>query len=291
MSIAPFSFRDFGDGDGENISGAKTRPFLPNGRKKEEAPPPPPPPPTFNEEELKAAERDSYQKGFLAGIEEGKQQAHTTQAEIDAALTDMVTRFSGQFTPLFAIYRDMLKIQAEELPRLAYGIARKVAGDALQENTESMVADMCNRCLQTLRHEPSLRVIIHESLVSTLQNKLSNTGGSSDINIVGDKDIAPANFRIEWAHGSMIRDTESLYQQIAHVVDNMAASGAQETEALCDSIEKQAASIQTTPTAAPQENPASEPLEAPVSEDEQKTTLDDITSDTIINDEQTSKGE
>ncbi len=79
MQIEPFSFREF---SGESVAGARSsREFLPHGRKKEEAAPLPPPPPIFSEAELRSAERDGYQKGFLDGVTEGK-----TQAQIHFAL-------------------------------------------------------------------------------------------------------------------------------------------------------------------------------------------------------------
>lgn len=243
MSIAPFSFRELGSGDVEIVSSVQPRSFLPSGgRKKEEAaPPPPPPPPTFSEDQMKESERAGYQKGFLDGIEEGKQQAQSTQAEIDLALTQAVAGFTAHIAPLFDIYRDMLKIQAEQMPKIAHGIARKVAGDALTQNAGTLIADICMRCIKSLAHEPKLNIIVHASLAQTLEEKIKASVGvlpnAPDITVVADANISLPNCRIDWKNGAMLRDTDSLWQQVEQVVNSMVASGAREADEICNTIE------------------------------------------------------
>lgn len=246
MSIAPFSFREFGVSDVEFISAAVNRPkpFLPTGRKQEEAaPPPPPPPPTYNEDQLRAAERDSYQKGFLSGVSEGKAQAEHTQAEIDRNLTQIVENFSAHYAPLFAIYREMLTHQAKILPQMAHAIAQKVAGKALSENAYAVVEDIATRCVSTLLHEPKLEITVHESLAKTLETKLQSAASSlkitGEIQVNGDATINPTNCRIEWKNGSMVRDTETLWQQVEQVITSMVASSAREVESACDALQNQ----------------------------------------------------
>jgi len=241
MSIAPFSFREFGISEVEFVSSAKPKSFLPTGRKKEEAPPPPPPPPTFSEDELKAAERDGYQKGFLEGIEEGKNQAANEQTAIDAALGESVEKFAAHFAPLFTMYGEMLKIQAAQLPKIAHTIAKKVAGDALEKNSYAFIEDICTRCVQTMMHEPKLVITIHDSMQKTLETKLALAARSlqtgADISVVGDANISQSNCRIEWKNGAMVRDTDALWQQVEQVVASMVASSENEAQALINTIE------------------------------------------------------
>lgn len=243
MSIAPFSFRELGVG-GEGLvpsAAGAPRPFLPQGRKKEEAaPPPPPPPPTFSEEQLKASERDGYQKGFLDGVAEGKVQAENAQAQVDAALTDMVKKFAAHYAPLFGIYREMIAHQAKLLPQMAHSIAKKVAGDALAENAYSSIEAIALRCVSTMMHEPKLVITIHESMKETLEKKLAIAQKSlqmaGEMVVVGDAHIAPPNCRIEWKNGAMVRDTESLWQQVEQVVATMVTSSEREAETLCEQM-------------------------------------------------------
>lgn len=243
MTIAPFSFREFGASESGIITAsASQKPFLPTGRKKEEAPPPPPPPPTFSEDELKSAERDGYQKGFIDGIVEGKNQAESTQAEVDRVLSATVEAFSNHLAPMFSIYREMLVQQAKLLPQIAQTIAKKVAGESLTNNAYTSIEEICLRCVNAMMHEPKLLITVHESMAKTLEEKIANatksTQTSGEITIVGDANIAPPNCRIEWKNGAMIRDTEQLWQQIEQVITSMSASDEREASTLCDQLEQ-----------------------------------------------------
>ncbi len=241
MNIAPFSFREFTGTEAIAATGKSSREFLPHGRKREEAPPPPPPPPVFSEEQMKMAERDGYQKGFLDGITEGKKQAESTQADIDRNLSEMVEQFSAHFAPLFGTYRSLLQIQAAQLPKMAHAIAKKVAGDMLMKDSAPLIEEICLRCVQTMLHEPKLTITIHDSMQQTLEKKIRETAAKlqipSEIQVVGDAHIAPPNCRIEWKNGAMVRDTDSLWQQVEQVVANMIASGEREANAICDAME------------------------------------------------------
>lgn len=241
MGIAPFSFREFGESGGEVVPSIKSaKSFLPQGKKREETPPPPPPPPTFSEDQMKAAERDGYQKGFLDGITEGKNQAENTQAQIDAELSTLVETFAANYAPMFALYREMLAHQAKFLPQIAYAIAKKVASDALSENASQSVENIAMRCVESMSHEPKLVITIHESMSDTLAKKIASARHSlqmaGEVMVIGDANIAKQNCRIEWKDGAMVRDTESLWQQVEHVVTSMITSAERESHILCEQL-------------------------------------------------------
>lgn len=242
MQIAPFSFREFGEGDIE-VSTQTPRPFLPHNRKKEEAAPPaPPPPPVFSEADLKMAERDGFQKGFIDGMEEGKRNAHNEQADIHATLQATIEGFVKHLAPLFANYRSGVRALAKDTPELALVIAKKVAGNALNENGAAMIAEITTRCIETLIDEPKIIVTVHSSLEETLKTMLSELTEklrvAGDIIVVGDAHIAPPNCRIEWKNGAMHRDAEQLWQHIEQIVDGMKVSKQHESEKACDKQEE-----------------------------------------------------
>ncbi len=244
MTIAPFSFREFGASESSIAPvAAGQKPFLPTGRKKEEAPPPPPPPPpTFSEDQVKGAERDAYQKGFIDGIVEGKNQAEMIQAEVDRALSATVEAFNNHLAPMFAIYREMLVQQAKLLPQIAQTIAKKVAGDALSQNAYATIEEICLRCVNAMMHEPKLFITVHESMAKTLEEKIAHASKSlqisGEITINGDANIAPPNCRIEWKNGAMIRDVDQLWEQVEQVVASMSATDERDASALCDQLEQ-----------------------------------------------------
>jgi hypothetical protein len=83
MRIEPLDFKSF-DGSVAIVREPAVKTFLPGGKRRREGPPPPPP--TFNEEQLKAAERESYKKGFLEGTQEGRKLQDSEQAANDRKL-------------------------------------------------------------------------------------------------------------------------------------------------------------------------------------------------------------
>jgi len=166
-----FSFRELG----EELAGgtpAGARVFQASGRPKQAQPPAPPPPPVFNEEEMKVAERDGYKKGFLDGTQESRNQAESEQAEVNRQLTGLVDRFSETILPLFNDYSQMLLQLKKDVPAAALAIARKVAGDALNENSHDIITGMAARYCETMMHEPKLTITVRETLADTLEAKL-----------------------------------------------------------------------------------------------------------------------
>ncbi len=243
MSISPFSFKELGVAEGVIIDAVQPKAFLPQGRKKEVAAPPPPPPPVFSENDLKSAERDGYQKGFLDGIEEGKRAAANEQAEIEAMLSQTTEKFIAQLPALFETYRGMLKLAGKQVPELANAIARKVAGCALEEKAYSVIEDIALRCMETMHHEPQLIIVVHERLASTLEEKINSLSaaqkGLGTIIVQPDSAITPANCRIEWKNGALVRDTESLWKQVDVIIESMVASNVRDAEAITDLLQDQ----------------------------------------------------
>ncbi len=233
-SVQPFSFRDLGNGDAASVVVANT--FVPSGSKtqKEEAPPPPPPPPTFSEEELKSAERDAYQKGFLDGIKEGKIQAENEQADIDRKLSAQVEKFSASIAPLFFDYREMAINVRREMPRVAQAIAEKMMASALSEEAISVVEHIVLRACEQMVGEPKLTVIVHETLAPTLKHQLktllSQQNEPMQILVATDSNIALSDCRIEWTNGSMERSTEKLWANVQQIIDNMSVASARDAE-------------------------------------------------------------
>lgn len=248
MSIAPFSFRDFGSIEGEIASQVQPKAFLPHtsGRKKEAAAPQPspPPPPVFTEADIKNAERDGYQKGFLDGIEEGKQQMQSAQAEAQATLAQTATLFMTQLAPLFSTYREMLKLAGQQVPQLAQAIAKKVAGAALEEKAHMVIEEIAKRCLESMHHEPKLTIIVHESQAEILRSLIDAMPpaqkGDGEIIVHGDAHISPQNCRVEWKNGALVRDSEQLWQEVDKVIASMIASNERDADALADALQAQA---------------------------------------------------
>ena len=231
IKIERFSFREFTKGmELGPVTEVKT--FLPASRKKEVAPPPPPPP-VYTEEDLTAAERDGYKKGFIEGEKEGRAAAENAQADIDRKVLAMQEKFTASITPLLNDYRKRALQFQKDMPQVAFAVAKKVAGIALAESAHAVIADIVERCCETMISEPKITITIHESMGDTLENKFQQIAArmpaATDIIILRDPTIAPHDCRIDWQNGNMERSTEQLWQQLEKVIENLAITNVRDT--------------------------------------------------------------
>ena len=230
MNVQRFNFQEFGD---ILPAGRKAKPFLPTGRLREEVPPPPPAP-SFTEEQLKAAERDSYKKGFLEGTEEGRKQAENEQAQTERALVAMVESFTGSITPLLGDYRTLAVTLREHLPKVAQAIAKKVAGAALDQNSYAAIEEIAVRCCESMATEPKITITLHEKFGDTLEKRLKEVAArmpsATDIIIMRDPSMSPTDCRIEWDKGSLQRSTEKLWECIEKAIGDMTITARREAE-------------------------------------------------------------
>ena len=243
MNVQPLNFKEFDAASAANRApAAGIKPLLPGGRRREAAPPSPS---SYNEEQLKAAEREAYKKGFLEGTEEGKKQAESEQASIDRKLAETVEKFARSVTPLLSDYRAMALQMKQDMIKVAMGIARKVAGDALAQNSAAEVEAIALRCVETMIAEPRIAITVHESVAASLEKRLQalkeKLQASADIVVVRDAAINPADCKIEWKYGAMERHTGTLWDQIDKAVGTLAAGAAHTAEKHLDAVAAQVA--------------------------------------------------
>lgn len=192
-----------------------------------EEPPPPPPPPTFSEEELKQAEQAAYKRGFADGDKEGQLIAQSELAKLDRKICDALDPIARSIIQLFSEYNQFILTQKAQLPKLALAIARKVAGGALQENALVKIEEMVTESIHHLLGEASVVVSVHASLALKLEERLlqyfAGNQEPGQIFIEGDPDMPIADCRMEWMKGSLIRNTEGLWQEMDKIVDSVIA--------------------------------------------------------------------
>lgn len=231
MLISPLTFKEFDASSFPNKE-VRKRPFAL--QKKEEEPEAPPPPPTFSEEELRAAERDAYQRGFLEGTKDGHAQAQSEHSEIERILMEGLENFVKNISPVFLQYHNHCQQLKQNMPVLALSIAKKVAGDALSNASESIIESASKQCADIMVNEPQITVTINSRLADELSHKLKQLSArekvASNISVLPDENIIISDYRIEWKNGSLERSTEKLWQQMDKVIGNMLATIASEAE-------------------------------------------------------------
>ena len=257
MKLEPLILKPLADGLMAPGVVATSRNFVASHQPKEEEVPAEP---TFNEADLKLAEREGYQKGFLEGIKEGRHQAESEQAAINAQLAALGSTFTGSVMPLFEDYKRMYLRISQELPKIALAIAQKVAGAALQENAAAQVAEIATRCCESMMSEPQLTITVHESLGDALEKMLSGLAArlpeSTHIIILRDPATPKSDCKIEWKMGSMHYSTQEMWDRVEKAVHNMAALSMQEHEQQMQQLK--AVVSGEAPPAAAEEAPAAQ---------------------------------
>lgn len=247
MQIEPFKLKNL---DAGTMVTSKTgNAFLPGGRKRGEVPPPRPS--LFSEEQLKAAERESYKKGFLEGTAEGRKLQDSEQATNERRLMETLEGFVNKVTPLFNDYQAAIVQMKQDMPKTALSIAHKVASKALQENAPTVVEETVLKCVQIMLGEPQLIITVHPSMVETLKSKVESLAARAQsataISVNGDAALPQTDCRVEWKHGAMMRDTAKIWQDITHAVDNMAASAKHDAETQVKTVQAEvSAAAETT---------------------------------------------
>jgi flagellar assembly protein FliH len=196
------------------------RAFVPANKKAEQAPPPP----SFSEADMKVAEREGYQKGFIEGIKEGIQQSQNTQNDINKQLLAMSEQFNAAISPMLEHYQTMAAELHSRITPTALAIAKKVAGDALDEKAAEHVGVLATHYCEMLFNEPQVLITVQESLGDTLEKLLQSVASrlpdSTHIVIVRDPDMPKSDCRIEWKFGSISHSTEEIWQRVEKVLEN-----------------------------------------------------------------------
>lgn len=239
MRIEPLNFKTFDAGAVATREGGKT--FLPGGRRRSEGPPLPPP--TYNHEQFKAAERESYKKGFLEGVEDGRKQQDNDQAATERKLLEAIGGLANAAAPLFAHYRATMEQMRQDMPKAALAIARKAAGGALDQNAQAAVEETVMKCIEMMIDEPKLMITVHVSLAEAMKKKVEQLTATlpagKDISVMADESLPAADCRVEWKNGAFTRDTGKLWQEITRVVEGMSASAHHDAKAQMDTLQQQ----------------------------------------------------
>lgn len=255
IKVEPIQLRSFGDGViTDKSKGARV--FIPN--TKPPAPEAPPPPPTFSEEELKAAERDGFQKGFLEGVKEGRKQMEMEQMQIDLQCAALASKFEQAVMPLFQHYERFGTLLYEQIPNIALSIAKKVAGEALQENAHKHIADIATRACETMMHEAKMTITAHESLGDKLEHMLQGLASRlpehTEIIILRDPAMPLSDCRIDWKQGSLEHSQQVLWERVQKAIENLSVTQQRESMQDLNELKAQVLGEDTVKHEAQQDN-------------------------------------
>ncbi|MGE7468800.1 FliH/SctL family protein [Bosea sp. NPDC003192] len=164
-----------------------------------------------DEAALEAAKADAFHRGLDQARREGDQQ-------LGALLSQLVRQ-----SELLLAQQDERLAQIEvQAAQLAVATARSLAGAALADKPLAQLLAAARECLAHARHAPHLAIRVHESLVETVEGKLSGlareTGFAGRIVVLGEPDIALGDGRLEWADGGIAIESAALDEAVDRAV-------------------------------------------------------------------------
>jgi flagellar assembly protein FliH len=158
-------------------------------------------------------------RGYARGLQDGQRQAEVeAQAHLCAAMERLANSAGMILSGL-----DAQHAQLEELAvDFALSLARKLAGDALAREPLAAIAEAAAASFGHLRGVPHLVVRVNDSLVDPVDQLITRMarerGFEGRLVTLGDPEIAPADVRIEWADGGVVRSQSRIDQAVAQAL-------------------------------------------------------------------------
>lgn len=162
-----------------------------------------------------AALESARAEGFHSGLDQARR-------ESDHQLGALLSQLVRQSERLLAQQDERLAQIEAQAAQLAVATARSLAGAALAEKPLAQLLAAARECLAHARHAPHLAIRVHESLVETVEGKLSalarETGFAGRIVVLGEPDIALGDGRLEWADGGIAIESAELDEAVDKAV-------------------------------------------------------------------------
>ena len=227
---------------------AESLPPEPEFLEEEEAPPPAP---VFTEEDLALARQEAFQQGLLQGQQEGLTQAAASQQN---AQNEALTRIAELMRELQQNAKHQ-KLKAEEVAvATALAVIGKMLPTYSRKHGFGEVESLIRTCLQNLQEEPRIVIRVADSLLDSLQEKITaitaNIGFDGKVVLLADDELAPSDIRIEWADGGAERDSRRLWQEINAIMSHVHSAADLPPETTPPPAEPAVGQVSETPRAA-----------------------------------------
>ncbi|MFZ4541055.1 MAG: hypothetical protein ACOYNL_04490 [Rickettsiales bacterium] len=185
-------------------------------------PPPPPPAPTYNEEELETARLAGRKQGYGEGFAAGQLDAAKNANGKFETANDMLSKLGDTVTEMSTLYTNMLVAESTNLTQLITSIARKVAGDALNERSHEAIKTVVDQCLPVIFSKPKLVIELSAALLDTaverIETHLRSSGFEGELHFKGNQALALSDINLDWGTGQITRNTAALWEEIEAII-------------------------------------------------------------------------
>jgi flagellar assembly protein FliH len=170
---------------------------------------------------------EARREGREAGLAEGERNAVARAAMAESAAAESL---AVRVAAMAASMDDARKQTIAEGVELSLSIARKLAGGLIAREPTVEIEQLVTECMATLDGVPHLVIrcdpALAESVRDIATSKMTTSGFTGRLVVLGDPDIAIGDARIEWADGGVVRDIRKLSAEIdARIANYFAARG------------------------------------------------------------------
>jgi flagellar assembly protein FliH len=185
----------------------------------------PPPPPVFSEQDMEAArmaaKKEGYSEGFLAGKQEAKKESDYTTEEANAVILSMAPIIEG----LKARYEQMLIEESKHLSKLTLSVARKVAGESINERGTEVICATIERCIPVIFSKPRLIVELNPAVfdrtLERIETLLRDSGFEGEIQFKSNPNMGASDVNLDWATGQVNHSAQALWNEIEALIERL----------------------------------------------------------------------
>lgn len=170
---------------------------------------------------------EARREGHAAGLADGER---TAAARAEKQVSTAAEALAGKVAAMAATIDDARKQAVAEAVNLALSIARKLAGRMIAAEPTAEIEALIADCLQSLEGVPHLVIRCEPMLADRVRDiataKMTHSGFTGRLVVLGDPDIAIGDARLEWADGGVVRDIRQLSADIdGRITEYFAARG------------------------------------------------------------------
>lgn len=167
---------------------------------------------TYTEEELAAAQEQSFTQGKTSGQDE-------TQQALDGQISRLLGTISDSIVDIAAKEEQRDIALMTETIQTTLKVVRKVLPDLAQKNALSEIEHVILSSLEARRDEPRIAVTIPTQHLEALKGRIdpiaAERGYMGKIILIADDGLAATDCRVEWADGG----AEKLYDNIVAQIE------------------------------------------------------------------------
>lgn len=179
------------------------------------------PPPVFNEEELGAAKKESFDEGQREGVRK-------TLLSREQAITQLLEKISQSASALFAAESERENTYEQESIKLALSIFKKLFPTYSEKYALEELKTSILEILQTQKEQTHIIIEVApdnvEPIVAHTQTIDTLGHNKERLTVQGKENLGTGDCRLTWSDGGAIRNTEDISNKIATLVEEALAA-------------------------------------------------------------------